>query len=128
MKKIALFSMALLLTGALGIVLLSSFKGGSVEEEKFTMTYFKFDEEADPTEGDLELEANWEVVTSVPGSNPCNTGSNAPCIIEIPNSEAGISTLDSDEVKVQKLVAFLEEQPSAQSYVADEEVYIYRRP
>jgi hypothetical protein len=127
MKKIALFSMALLLTGALGIVLLSSFKGGSVEEEKFTMTYFKFDEGIDPTEGNLEHVDSWEVEYDAPEFNPCNEGTYAPCIIVVPNSATGITGLDSDEQKKQKLVSYLASQSSAESFVDDDQVAIFRR-
>ena len=120
--------MALLLTGALGIVLLSSFKGGSVEEkEKFSMTYFKFDEGIDPTEGNLEHADSWEVEYDVPELNPCNEGSYAPCIIVVPNSATGITAQDSDQQKKQKLVSYLASQSSAESFVDDDQVAIFRR-
>ncbi len=129
MKKIALFSMALLLTGALGIVLLSSFKGGSVEEkEKFSVTYFKFDDQIEASEENLENVGNWEMLEGLPGNNPCNTGTDAPCVIHVSNSAAGISTSDTEFQRIQKLVTYLAAQSSAEDFVALPSVYDYQRP
>jgi hypothetical protein len=130
MKKIALFSMALLLTGALGIVLLSSFKGGSVEEEKFSgTTYFKFEESASPINEHLTNQNNWTVEESLPGSNPCNSGTTAPCIIQVDNYEAGIDPESSDAAKKAQLVYFLSNLSGmdAEQFVSTPGNYVYRR-
>ncbi len=129
MKKIALFSMALLLTGALGIVLLSSFKGGSVEEKDYSGdTYFKFDDNIQASEANLENVNNWEMLESKPLDNPCDEGTDAPCVIHVSNSAAGISTSDTEPQRIQKLVTYLAAQSSAQSFVADPDVFDYQRP
>jgi hypothetical protein len=99
-----------------------------VEEEKFSMTYFKFDDDADPTESILEDSEYWEVEYDVPELNPCNEGTYAPCIIVVPNSATGITGLDSDEQKKQKLVSYLASQSSAESFVDNEQVAIFQRP
>jgi hypothetical protein len=128
MKKIALFSMALLLTGALGIVLLSSFKGGSVEEKDYTdKTYFQFIED-EATEANLENVNSWDMLVSRPGTNPCDIGTDAPCVIHVSNSAAGISTSDTEPQKIQKLVNYLAAQSSAESFVADPSVFDYQKP
>lgn len=128
MKKIALFSMALLLTGALGIVLLSSFKGGSVEELNYSGdTYFQFIED-EATEANLESVSSWDMLESLPNDNPCDEGFSAPCVIHVSNSAAGISTSDTEPQRIQKLVTYLAAQSSAQSFVAQPSVYDYRKP
>ncbi len=128
MKKIALFSMALLLTGALGIVLLSSFKGGSVEEKDYTdKTYFQFIED-EATEANLESVGSWDMLESLPNDSPCDEGFTAPCVIHVSNSAAGISTSDTEPQRIQKLVTYLAAQSSAQSFVAQPSVYDYRKP
>ena len=120
--------MALLLTGALGIVLLSSFKGGSVVSKDYSgNTYFQFIED-EATEENLEDVNSWDMLVSLPGTNPCDIGTTNPCVIHVSNSAAGISISDTEPQKIQKLVTYLEAQSSAESFVADPSVYDYRKP
>lgn len=131
MKKIALFSMALLLTGALGIVLLSSFKGGTVEvRNDQDKTYFKFSEILSPTETNLESETSWQVLSGHPGTNPCNEGDNAPCVIQVDNFEADIDPEDSNAEKIEKLVDYLMSGTGipATQFVAHSDNFVYQRP
>lgn len=132
MKKITILSAVLLLGGIVAIAGLSSFRQNEQKKESFSETYFKFSELVPATDQNLKDPANWQVVTVVPTENPCDEGYDAPCIIRVSNSAAGINPLSMDQDKIDQLVEYLDYLDINYSilptdFVSEEGTYVFQR-
>lgn len=85
----------------------SSFTTAPVKKTLPLLHYFKFSTSVPPTEANLEDASRWTFQAALPGSNPCISGSVAPCIAHADHTLTGIDGDDSDLEKVSKFVAFL---------------------
>lgn len=106
MKKLSIPLLAAFAAVLLSVTM-SSFRSNDEKKPVIGNTYFKFDVNSLPSEANLETDAQWQVVT-LPGSNPCNAGTAAPCIVHVDNTAAGINSGDDNATRITKFVDYLE--------------------
>lgn len=107
MKKVQFIPMVAAIAGIMLALTTTAFTKVPEKKALLGTSYFKFSVNDTPSEANFEDVSLWTAQASLPGSNPCNAGTAAPCIVHVDNTAAGISSGDNASARLTKFINYM---------------------